>query len=154
MTLHPRKFTLDSNLFIDGFREKLKNEELQAFHQWFAPFEYLSAIVLHELLVGIRSQRDRQSLERHVALPFQKRDRIFAPSASAWLASADVLAKHAVREGIRLAELPPSFRYDALLACSCRESGMVLVTRNSRDFQSIRRYIKFDFVEPWPQPAQ
>ncbi len=154
MSPRPPKFTLDANLFIDGFREKSKNDELQAFHQWFAPFEYLSAVVLHELMAGIRSRPDRQSLERHVALPFQKRDRLFAPTSSAWSAAADVLAKYAVREGVRLAEIPPSFRYDALLACSCRESGMVLVTRNLRDFQRIRRYVKFEFVEPWPAPPQ
>ena len=37
-----------------------------------------------------------------------------------------------------------------LLAPSCRESGVVLVTANTRDFARIARLAAFDFVAPWP----
>jgi hypothetical protein len=43
-----------------------------------------------------------------------------------------------------------SFANDVLLALSCREAGCVLVTGNERDFQRIRRYVPFDYVEPRP----
>jgi predicted nucleic acid-binding protein len=39
---------------------------------------------------------------------------------------------------------------DVLLAMSCRESGVVLVTANVRDFERIAKVTKFAFVAPWP----
>jgi predicted nucleic acid-binding protein len=39
-----------------------------------------------------------------------------------------------------------------LLALSCRESGICLVTANTRDFARIRRHADFEFVPPWPDP--
>jgi len=36
---------------------------------------------------------------------------------------------------------------------SCRESGIVLVTKNVRDFARIAAVRPFDFVPPWPIPA-
>jgi predicted nucleic acid-binding protein len=46
-----------------------------------------------------------------------------------------------------------SFAMDILLAVSCREAGVILVTENTGDFESIQKHIRFDFVEPWPDPA-
>jgi predicted nucleic acid-binding protein len=66
-----RKYVLDTNLFIRGFREPEANRELQAFHRIFAPFEYLSSIVVQELLAGVRTAADRRALERNVLAPFQ-----------------------------------------------------------------------------------
>ena len=43
-----------------------------------------------------------------------------------------------------------SFVNDILLALWCREAGCMLVTDNERDFQRIRRYVRFDYVKPWP----
>jgi len=34
-----RKFVLDTNLFIRGFRDQQANLSLQRFHELFAPFE-------------------------------------------------------------------------------------------------------------------
>jgi len=45
-----------------------------------------------------------------------------------------------------------SFGNDVLLALSCREAGLVLVTDNRRDFERIARVAPFDFVDPWPMP--
>ena len=53
-------------------------------------------------------------------------------------------------EGFEVGRLSQSFANDVLLALSCREAGCVLVTDNERDFERIRRYVKFDFVRPWP----
>jgi predicted nucleic acid-binding protein len=41
---------------------------------------------------------------------------------------------------------------DALLAASCREAGVVLVTRNLADFQRIAQVEPVRFQEPWPAP--
>ena len=47
-----------------------------------------------------------------------------------------------------------SFGNDVLLALSCREAGLVLVTDNGRDFERIARVVPFDFVAPWPMPLR
>jgi predicted nucleic acid-binding protein len=39
---------------------------------------------------------------------------------------------------------------DVLLALSCREAGMVLVTANVRDFARIAKAARFNFVDAWP----
>jgi len=146
-----RKYVLDTQLFIQGFRDPTANDALQQFHRAFAPFEYLSVIVAQELRSGIRHRRDRRALERYVLDVFARANRTIAPSANAWHRSGDVLSDMARREGLEIARLSKAFANDILLAASCRESGCVLVTDNARDFQRIRRFIPFEFTRPWPQ---
>jgi predicted nucleic acid-binding protein len=145
-----RKYVLDTPLFIDAFRDPAANEALQRFHRAFAPFEYLSVVVAQELRAGVRRQQDRKALERNVLNVFERPGRTFAPSASAWHRSGDLLAEMTRTEGLETGRVSKSFANDVLLALSCREAGCVLVTRNERDFQRIRRYVPFHFVRPWP----
>jgi len=145
-----RKYVLDTHLFIDAFRDAIANEVLQRFHRAFAPFEYLSVIVAQELRAGVRLKRDRKALELNVLSVFERSGRTFAPSASAWHRSGDLLSHMAQREGLEIGRVSKSFANDVLLALSCREAGCVLVTENERDFQRIRRHVSFDYVRPWP----
>jgi predicted nucleic acid-binding protein len=144
------KYVLDTQLFIDAFRDAAANETLQRFHRAFAPFEYFSVVVAQELRAGVRRHQDRKALERNVLAVFERAGRTFAPSASVWHRSGDVLSDMAKKEGLEIGRLSKSFANDVLLALSCREAGCVLVTDNERDFQRIRRYVQFDFVTPWP----
>ncbi len=148
-----RKFLLDTNLFIQGFHDPHPNASLQRFHQVFAPFEYLSAVVAQELRAGAQSHNDRRLLDRHVLDLFRRRGRLVTPSARAWEDSGDVLAELGRREGLDLPRLSKAFGNDVLLALSCREVGIVLVTDNERDFARIARIVSFDFVKPWPAPS-
>lgn len=150
MTPRSRKYVLDTQLFIHGFRDRVANEALQRFHRLFAPFEYLSVIVAQELRAGIRGPRDRKALEKHVLDVFKRADRTIAPSSDAWHRSGDLLADMARTDGLEIARLSKSFANDVLLALSCREAGCVLVTDNERDFQRIRRFVHFEFTKPWP----
>ena len=150
MTRTTRKFALDTQLFIDAFRDPTANEALQRFHRAFAPFEYLSVVVAQELRAGVRRERDRKALERNVLSVFERSGRTFAPSASAWHRSGDLLSDMARKEGLEIGRVSKSFANDVLLALSCREAGCVLVTENERDFQRIRRHVSFDYVRPWP----
>lgn len=145
-----RKYVLDTHIFIDAFRDAMANEALQRFHRAFAPFEYLSVVVAQELRAGVRHERDRKALERHVLDVFERAGRTFAPSARAWHDSGDLLSEMARKEGLEPGRLSKSFANDILLALSCREAGYVLVTGNERDFERIRRYVPFDYVKPWP----
>lgn len=148
-----RKYALDTNLFIQGFRDENSNLDLQRFHALFAPFEYLSAVVAQELRSGTRSPGDRRTLEKNVLNPFVRRGRVLVPSEKAWNDSGDVLAELARTEGLEIAKASKAFGNDILLALSCRETGTVLVTENTWDFKRISKILPFEFVPPWPAPA-
>ena len=150
MTRIARKYVLDTQLFIDAFRDPRANQALQRFHRAFAPFEHFSAIVAQELRAGVKRKQDRTALEKHLLNVFERAGRVFAPSAGAWHRSGDLLADLAQQDGLELRRLSKSFSNDVLLALSCRETGCVLVTENERDFARIRRFVAFDFVPPWP----
>jgi predicted nucleic acid-binding protein len=150
VTRAARKYVLDTQLFINAFRDPVANEALQRFHQAFAPFEYLSVVVAQELRAGVRRPRDGKALERNVLQVFERASRTITPSANAWHRSGDLLAKMAKQQGLEVARVSKAFANDVLLALSCREAGCVLVTDNERDFSRIRRFVPFDFVKPWP----
>ena len=145
-----RKYVLDTQLFIHGFRDRSANDALQQFHRLLAPFEYLSVIVAQELRCGIRRPRDRRTLERHVLGVFERANRTITPSAAAWHKSGDLLAEMARKDGLETARVSKAFSNDILLALSCHEAGCVLVTENEHDFQRIRRFTQFEFTRPWP----
>jgi len=153
VTSPDHKYVLDTQLFIQGFREPGANEALLRFHRSFAPFEYLSAIVAQELRSGTRSPRDLKSLKRYVLTVFGRFNRVIVPSIRAWHRSGDVLAEMARKDGLEQARVSKTFANAVLLAVSCREAGCVLVTDNERDFARIRRFVQFEFVGSWPMPA-
>jgi predicted nucleic acid-binding protein len=145
-----RKYVLDTQLFINAFRDPAANEALQQFHRAYSPFEHFSVIVAQELLAGVRRPRDRKALERHVLKVFTRASRLLTPSADAWRRSGDLLSDMARQEGLEIARISKAFANDVLLALSCREAGCVLVTDNERDFERIRRFARFEFTKPWP----
>lgn len=150
MTRTARKYVLDTQLFINAFRDPVANEELQRFHRAFAPFEHLSVIVAQELRAGVKRPTDRKALERNVLRIYERAGRTITPSVDAWHLSGDLLAEMARQEGLEIARVSKAFGNDVLLALSCREAGCVLVSDNERDFHRIRRLVQFDFMKPWP----
>ena len=150
MTRASRKYVLDTQLFIDAFRDRRANDALQDFHRVFAPFEYFSVIVAQELRAGIQRPQDRKALEKNVLRVFARANRTVTPSADAWHRSGDLLAGMARTEGLEIARVSKAFGNDLLLALSCREAGCVLVTDNERDFRRIGRFLQFEFTKPWP----
>ena len=109
MTRRHREYVLDTQLFIEGFRQPNANEALQAFHRAFAPFEYLSAILAQELRSGVQGARARLALERHVLNVFERANRVVVPSVRAWNKSGDVLAEMARKEGLEVARVSKAF---------------------------------------------
>jgi predicted nucleic acid-binding protein len=150
VTRASRKYVLDTQLFIQAFRDRNANESLQDFHRVFAPFEYFSVIVAQELRAGIQRPQDRKALEKNVLRIFARANRTITPTADAWHRSGDLLAQITRTEGLETARVSKAFANDVLLALSCREAGCVLVTDNERDFSRIRRVTQFEFMKPWP----
>jgi predicted nucleic acid-binding protein len=144
---------LDTNLFIDALREETANAELQRFHTLFAPFEFLSAVVVQELLSGTRSLADQRTVQRQLIDPFVRRARMVTPSYRAWQLSGEILARLVRDDGLQPAAVTKAFANDVVIALSCREAGLTLVTANLRDFKRIARIVAFKFVPPWPTPA-
>ena len=123
---------------------------LERFCATFTPHCYLSSVVLHELLVGANTPAKTQQIHLEIARPFKRRGRLVTPTHGNWVESAEVLARLAREEGLELKKIPKSLVHDALLAASCREAGLTLVTDNQDDFTRLRRLLRFEFVAPWP----
>jgi predicted nucleic acid-binding protein len=148
-----RRYAVDTNLFIRGYRTEADREALESFLHAFAPFCYLPAIVAQELLAGVRSLAEERALDRHLISLFERRNRLIAPSASGWLTSGRVLRAMVKAEGLDLARLSKALGNDVLLAVTCREHGVCLVSENTRDFSRIRRHLQFEYTAPWPSAA-
>ena len=144
------KYTLDTNIFIEGFRSEDAQAEVFTFLQRALPSTYLSAVVMQELAAGARTREAARHLEQGIFEPFERRRRVFAPSAGAFVESGRTLAAVAEREGWQLLDENPSLLNDALIAASCREQGITLITRD-RDFKRLARFVKgFRYAAPWP----
>lgn len=147
-----RRYVLDTSCYIDASRKAEAWAALARFTTWAAPRLYLSSVVAAELRAGAKSGRDRAQLEKVVLGPFLRRGRVLTPSAAAWDALGLTLATLREREGLVLAQVRRSFAFDILLAYSCRERGLVLVTSNARDMTRIQKVFAFDYVPPYPSP--
>jgi predicted nucleic acid-binding protein len=148
-----RKYALDTNCYIDASRNAADLAALQDFAARAAPALHVSSVVAAELLAGARSTKDRRMLEDRVLGPFVRHGRVLTPGAAAWDALARTMASLREREGLQLTQVSRAFAFDVLLAYSCKEHGVVLVTANERDMVRIRRVFTFDYVEPYPVPA-
>ena len=147
------KYSLDTNIFIDGFRSERAQAEVLAFLNRALPFTYLSAVVMQELSAGVRSADAARELQRGVFDPFDRRHRVFAPSSAAFVASGRVVSVIAASEGWPSFDDKPSFLNDALIAASCREQGITLITRDG-DFKRLATFVKgFRYALPWPTPT-
>ena len=147
------KYALDTNIFIDGFRSEEAQAEVFAFLRQALPFTFLSAIVMQELAAGARTTGAARDLQRGVFDAFERRRRVFTPSASAFVESGRVVAAVAGQEGWQLLDENPSLLNDALIAASCRERGITLITRDG-DFKRIAPFLKgFRYFAPWPPQA-
>lgn len=144
------KYAFDTNIFINGFRTEEAQAEVFAFLSRALPFTYLSAVVMQELAAGVRTTQAARAVQLGVFEPFERRRRVFAPSSAAFVQSGRVLAAIAAREGWRLFDENPSLLNDALIAASCREQGIVLITRDE-DFERLAPFISgFLYAAPWP----
>jgi predicted nucleic acid-binding protein len=148
----PTKYALDTNLFIRGYRDQAGAAQLKRFHAVYAPYEFLSAVVVQELRAGLGNPGGVKHFDRTVVEPFQRRGRVITPTFTAWRESGRVLAALVDEDGLELRRVPKHTVNDIMIALSCREVGVTVVTENEKDFERLRRIVPFDFVLPWPVP--
>ena len=60
------KYTLDTNIFIDGFRSEEAQAEVFDFLNRGLPFTYLSAVVMQELAAGARTTQAARDVQKGV----------------------------------------------------------------------------------------
>ncbi len=60
------KYTLDTNIFIDGFRNEEAQRQVFAFLNRALPFTYLSAVVMQELAAGARTAEAARVVQQGV----------------------------------------------------------------------------------------
>jgi predicted nucleic acid-binding protein len=108
---------------------------------------------MQELAAGARTSAQRHELEQSIFGPFVRRGRVFTPSGTAFVDSGRLIADIAARDGWNGVRQNPSLLNDALLATSCREQGIVLVTSDV-DFDRFASLLKgWRAVRPWPTPS-
>ena len=69
------------------------------------------------------------------------RDRVIVPSLAAFMKGGRVLAALGAREGVDISRAG-SLVGEVLIAASCREATVRLVTANVRDFAAIQRHLR------------
>ena len=144
------KYVLDTNVYIDAFRSPDKAAALKQFLTKHLPLTYLSAVVTLELRTGARTKPQAETLEAEVFGPFERRERVFVPTTNAFKEAGRILAALASEHLFDLRAPNSSLLRDSLLAASCRERGIVLIT-NDKDYQAIKRHLKgFRHTPPWP----
>jgi predicted nucleic acid-binding protein len=145
------RYIFDTNVYIRAWRDSgSRQSELEDFFQRHVTLTYLSSVVYHELLVGATGAAMARDLSSHLAQPFIRTRRVIAPSHRAWAMAAQAITDLVGTSGLDRRNLPRGFANDALIAASCRENGLTLVTENERDFRRLQERIEFSFVPPWP----
>lgn len=141
-------FALDTNVYIRAFRQPggmgLVPHVIRRSGVWLR----LAAPVATELRAGARTEEQRALLEEHLGA-LEEANRVHHPSWTAWGEAGRVLADVAERERWGARPAPQSFVMDVLLAVTCREHDMLLVTWNGNDFARIQRHLRgFRYIEP------
>lgn len=146
------RYVLDTNVYIGALRNPEAYAELERFGERHMTVTHLSSVVFHELLRGATGPAIARDLVDAIAGPFTRTRRLVVPSHRAWTRAAEAIAELAWHDGSNGATMPAGFANDVLIAASCRENGLTLVTGNTRDFSRIQKRMPFHYVGPFPGP--
>lgn len=133
-------FALDSNIYIAALCDRERLIRLKRFLIRTGTRLRLSAVVALELRAGARTAAQAEAVQALVE-PYDEREQVIVPSFGAYVESGRALAALGAREGVDLSRTTALFA-DALIATSCREAGVTLVTENGRDFAALQRQVR------------
>ena len=133
-------YALDTNVYVSALRERDRLVQLKRFLIRTGNRVRVNAVVALELRAGVRTLAQEQAIADLVAA-HAKRERVIVPSFDAWLQGGRVLASLAAQEGVELARAG-SLVNDVLIATTCREHGVRLLTDDARDFTMIQRHVR------------
>lgn len=145
------KYVLDTNIFVRADHDRGWGEQLMTFYAAFLPSTYLHAVVVQELLLGAVNPRRRKAVYEGYVAPFERRQRIITPGYRAWRRSGEVVGTLVHQRRLSPGGFSRSFLNDVLLAVSCRQLGITVLTTNERDFALISTVERVEFAAPWPR---
>ena len=135
------RVVLDTNVYVTALREGVGGSTFARIQAW-SPRTFLASVVSAELCAGAIDERGRRAV-RDLTDRFDRLGRVVTPNAESWSAAGDVLGQVRQREpGSR--DRVRGLWNNALLALSVRQVGAVLVTGNVRDFELLRRFVRFE----------
>jgi predicted nucleic acid-binding protein len=147
------KYILDTNIYIDAIREPENEDALGVFLERNTPMTFMSAVVMQELRAGAVTDTQSRALQEGIFAAFERRNRISAPSASAFKDCGRILAALFRKDGVSFRDRPRSLVNDILIAITCREGGLILITADD-DFRIIQPFLRgFKCISPWPSAA-
>ena len=148
-----RKYVLDTNLYIDAIRNSPKEQSLEGFLERNAPMTYMSAVVMQELRAGAVTDEQAKVLQDGIFDVFERRNRVVGPSAMAFKDCGRILATLFRQDGVPYKGRPRSLVNDILIAITCRENGLTLLTADE-GFRMLRPHLRgFAHAAPWPADA-
>jgi predicted nucleic acid-binding protein len=132
------KVVIDTNVYIGIFNHGLYRKEIDGFNK----VVYLAHPVLHELWLGAKGKAEIKHLMVFGGM-FVKLGRLIQPEPSTQLLIGKVCRKlHAAG---KLEPKEPRMYNDVCIALLARQVGATVVTRDTADFEKIRRAIDFRF---------
>ena len=138
-------YVLDANVYIRALRDRERLIRLKQFLLRIGLRVRVNAVVALELLAGARTSAHERSISDLLAA-YLSRGRVIVPSFDAYAQGGRVLAALATREGVDISRAA-SLANDVLIATSCREAQVRLVTENIGHFTAVQRYLRgFRFV--------
>ena len=147
-------YLIDSNIYIRAFNDIAFGPVFREFHRKHLPRLILSAVVVHELLIGAHDSAQERALYRGIVEPFRSRRRLHVPERQTWETAASVDRHLRKRKNLVSKLQRRSFFNDILIAVSARERGATIVTENQNDFRLINEVLEFKYVGPWPGSAE
>ncbi len=143
-------YVLDTCLYVEAARNVPFRARMREFLIREGPKVFASSVVIHELLVGAKTGAAPKAVERDVAAPFQRFLRTVGTDALVWREAA-LITRELARQKRHADKLASAgFRFDILIAASCRRVGTTLITANRRDFELIAEVRGFHFVTSFP----
>ena len=141
-------YLFDSNVYVHAFRDPEFGASIRRFHQKNLPRLVLSAVVVHELLVGSANAAKEQALRKGIVEPFRVRRRLHVPARQTWEMAANIDRRLRKRKDLQSKLRTRSFLNDMLIAASARELGALIITENLADFSLIASVLDIQYMDP------
>ena len=106
------------------------------------PRTYLASVVSAELRAGAITDKARRAVQ-DVTQWAHRVGRIVTPGAGTWERAGDILGQMWRKEPDLRSKVPTLWN-DMLIALSARQVGAAVETHNVGDFETLRRYVRFD----------
>ena len=139
-------YALDANVYISALRDRDQLAQLKRFLIRMGLRVRVNAVVALELQAGARTLAHERAVAELLA-SYVQRNRVIVPSFDAYAQGGRVIAALALREGIEIARAG-SLVSDVMIATSCREAGVKLITQTVGHFAAVQRHLRgFRFAE-------